>query len=117
MSTGTPTTATGCGASACWSCGSACTSTQDGRRSSPREPGLARGPMTRGRAIAIVAAACVLPRLVVLIHERGVLLSEFVEKSDQLARTFIDSGTFGFVPGEPSASTQPLYGWFLIPVY
>ena len=26
-------------------------------------------------------------------------------------------GTFGFIPGEPSAYTQPLYGWFLIPVY
>ena len=73
--------------------------------------------MTRARATLIVAAACVLPRLVVLVHERGVVLTEFVEKSDMLARTFIATGTFGFVPGEPSASTQPLYGWFLIPVY
>ena len=29
----------------------------------------------------------------------------------------MDSGTFGFLPGEPSASTQPLYAWFLIAVY
>ena len=30
---------------------------------------------------------------------------------------FVDHGTFGFMPGEPSAYTQPLYGWFLIPIY
>ena len=30
---------------------------------------------------------------------------------------FVDHGTFGFVPGAPSAYTQPLYAWFLIPVY
>src|SRR5207302_4924261 len=29
----------------------------------------------------------------------------------------VHSGTFGFVPGEPSAWTQPLYAWFLIPIY
>ena len=26
-------------------------------------------------------------------------------------------GTFGFIPGEPSAYTQPLYGFFLVPIY
>ena len=41
----------------------------------------------------------------------------FAEKSDDFARTFVDTGTFGFIPGEPSAYTQPLYGFFLIPVY
>src|SRR5260370_24324854 len=30
---------------------------------------------------------------------------------------YLKTGTFGYVPGEPSASTQPLYGWFLIAVY
>jgi 4-amino-4-deoxy-L-arabinose transferase-like glycosyltransferase len=30
---------------------------------------------------------------------------------------FVKYGTFGLIPGEPSAYTQPLYGWFLIPVY
>ena len=30
---------------------------------------------------------------------------------------FVDHGTFGFVPGAPSAYTQPLYAWFLIPIY
>src|SRR5204863_1913812 len=27
------------------------------------------------------------------------------------------SGTFGFVPGHPTAYTQPLYSYFLIPLY
>jgi hypothetical protein len=65
----------------------------------------------------IVAAAAVLPRLVVLLVERGSILSAFTEKSDDFARTFVASGTYGFVPGVPSANTQPLYGWFLIPLY
>ena len=30
---------------------------------------------------------------------------------------FLRDGTFGYVPGHPSAYTQPLYGWFLIPVF
>lgn len=66
---------------------------------------------------AIVAAACVVPRLVVLLVERGRVLSEYTEKSDDFARTFLESGTYGFIPGEPSAWTQPLYGFFLIPIY
>jgi hypothetical protein len=53
----------------------------------------------------------------VLVHERGVILSAFVEKSDTFARTFVATGTYGFVPGVPSAYTQPLYGFFLIPLY
>jgi Dolichyl-phosphate-mannose-protein mannosyltransferase len=65
----------------------------------------------------IVVAAAVLPRLVVLAVERGAILRSFVEKSDTFARTFVATGTYGFVPGEPSAYTQPLYGWFLIPLY
>jgi 4-amino-4-deoxy-L-arabinose transferase-like glycosyltransferase len=65
----------------------------------------------------LVVAAAVLPRLVVLAVERGAILTAFVEKSDRFARTFVASGTYGFVPGEPSAYTQPLYGWFLIPLY
>jgi 4-amino-4-deoxy-L-arabinose transferase-like glycosyltransferase len=71
----------------------------------------------RRRALAIVAAACVLPRFGVLLYERGSILASFTEKSDDFARTFVDSGTYGFVPGLPSAWTQPLYGWFLIPIY
>ena len=69
------------------------------------------------RHLAIVAAACALPRLAVLLHERGAILGAFTEKSDDFARTFVEHGTFGFIPGVPSASTQPLYGFFLVPVY
>src|SRR5579871_13855 len=67
--------------------------------------------------VAVVVAAAVVPRLAVLLYERSSILSSFVEKSDTFARTFVASGTYGFVPGIPSAWTQPLYGWFLIPLY
>jgi 4-amino-4-deoxy-L-arabinose transferase-like glycosyltransferase len=69
------------------------------------------------RSALVVAAAAILPRLVVLLVERGSILTSFTEKSDDFARTFVSSGTYGFVPGVPSAYTQPLYGWFLIPLY
>ncbi len=52
-----------------------------------------------------------------LLHERGAILSSFTEKSDDFAKTLVSSGTFGFLPGVPSAYTQPLYGWFLAAVY
>jgi 4-amino-4-deoxy-L-arabinose transferase-like glycosyltransferase len=73
--------------------------------------------VSRSRAYALLAAVCALPRLAILLHERGAILSSFTEKSDIFALTFVQHGTFGYVPGEPSAYTQPLYGWFLIPVY
>lgn len=73
--------------------------------------------MSRRVAYAAIAAACVLPRLAVLIYERGDVLASFTEKSDDFARTFVESGTYGFIPGEPSAYTQPLYGFLLIPFY
>jgi 4-amino-4-deoxy-L-arabinose transferase-like glycosyltransferase len=69
------------------------------------------------RSALVVAAAAILPRLVVLLAERGSILTAFTEKSDDFARTFVASGTYGFVRGVPSAYTQPLYGWFLIPLY
>ena len=53
----------------------------------------------------------------VLVAERGSILSAYTEKSDTFAQTYVQSGTFGFIPGVPSASTQPLYGYFLIPFY
>ena len=65
----------------------------------------------------LVAAACVLPRLAALLAERGKILASFTEKSDDFALLFIHHGTFGLVPGQESASTQPLYSFFLIPVY
>ena len=58
-----------------------------------------------------------MPRLVVLAVERGKILSAFTDKGDAFARTFVKSGTYGFVPGHPSAYTQPLYGFFLVPFY
>jgi 4-amino-4-deoxy-L-arabinose transferase-like glycosyltransferase len=59
----------------------------------------------------------VVPRLAVLIYERGTITSAYVDKGDDFARTFLASGTYGFIPGHPSAYTQPLYGFFLIPLY
>jgi 4-amino-4-deoxy-L-arabinose transferase-like glycosyltransferase len=64
-----------------------------------------------------VGAACAFPRLAVLFVERGDITAEFVDKGDDFALTFVDSGTYGFIPGIPSAYTQPLYGFFLIPLY
>jgi len=65
----------------------------------------------------LVAAAAIVPRVVVLVHERDKILTAFTDKSDDFALTFIHHGTFGLVPGQPSAYTQPLYGFFLVPVY
>ena len=73
--------------------------------------------MSRRGAYALVATVAVVPRLAVLLHERGDILASFTEKSDRFAKTFVDSGTFGFIAGEPSAWTQPLYSFFLIPIY
>ena len=73
--------------------------------------------MPRRRAYVVVAAVAALPRLVSLLYERGHILKAFVDKSDVFARTFVSSGTFGFLPGHPSAYTQPLYGFFLVPLY
>ena len=73
--------------------------------------------MSRTRAYVLVAAACALPRVAIVLVERGKLLDRFTEKSDQIAQTFVESGTFGFLPDVPTAYTQPLYGFFLSPIY
>jgi hypothetical protein len=65
----------------------------------------------------LIAVAAIGPRLAVLVYERDDILTSFTDKSDDFARTFVDHGTFGFIPGEPSAYTQPLYGFFLVPIY
>jgi 4-amino-4-deoxy-L-arabinose transferase-like glycosyltransferase len=65
----------------------------------------------------LIAAACALPRLAVLLFEREDITAAFVDKGDVFAQTFLESGTYGFIPDVPSAYTQPLYGWFLVPVY
>jgi hypothetical protein len=72
--------------------------------------------VTRRHAYPIVAAVCAAPRLVVLFHERDAILAGGVEKSAVFANVFVHHGTFGFIPGQPSAYTQPLYGFFLIPI-
>jgi len=73
--------------------------------------------MRRSTAVALVTLAAALPRLAVLAHERGTILTQFVDKDDRFATTLVEHGTFGFLPGVPSAYTQPLYGWFLAGIY
>ncbi|TMK71156.1 MAG: hypothetical protein E6G50_05850 [Actinobacteria bacterium] len=73
--------------------------------------------MSRARAYVLVAVVAALPRLVVLLVERGHILTSGTDKADDFARTFVASGTYGFVAGHPSAYTQPLYGFFLVPIY
>jgi hypothetical protein len=65
----------------------------------------------------VLALAAALPRLLALAAERGDILAAYTDKSDDFARTFLASGTYGFIAGIPSAYTQPLYGFFLIPIY
>jgi 4-amino-4-deoxy-L-arabinose transferase-like glycosyltransferase len=71
----------------------------------------------RSRAVLLLVLATALPRLIALLHERGAIIAAFQDKGDNFAQTFLASGTYGFIPGHPSADTQPLYGWFLIPIY
>ncbi|MDH4346835.1 MAG: glycosyltransferase family 39 protein [Thermoleophilia bacterium] len=73
--------------------------------------------MRRRHAYAIVLAAAVVPRAIVLASEGRTILEELVEKSDRFAQTLVASGTFGFLPGRPSGYTQPLYAWFLAGLY
>ena len=73
--------------------------------------------MRRSTAALIVVLVAAIPRLVVLARERETILEEFVDKSDRFAVTLVEHGTFGFLPGVPSAYTQPLYGWFLAGLY
>src|SRR5919205_160149 len=69
----------------------------------------------RRSAYGIVIFLCAASRLGVLLHERDKILGSF-EKSATFAQVFVENGTFGFLPGQPSAYTQPLYGFFLVPV-
>jgi hypothetical protein len=65
----------------------------------------------------VLAVVAGLPRVMALIYEHGRILVAYTDKSDDFARVFLNSGTYGFIPGVPSAYTQPLYGFFLIPIY
>jgi 4-amino-4-deoxy-L-arabinose transferase-like glycosyltransferase len=73
--------------------------------------------VNRRVAYSALAFVCAVPRLGVLLHVRDVITASNAEKSDLFAQLFVAHGTYGLLPGEPSAYTQPLYGWFLIPVY
>ena len=73
--------------------------------------------MSRLRSYVLLAAIVAGPRIVALAYERNDILTSFTDKSDDFARTFLASGTYGFVAGHPSAYTQPLYGFFLLPLY
>jgi 4-amino-4-deoxy-L-arabinose transferase-like glycosyltransferase len=73
--------------------------------------------VSRRKASIVVVVAAALPRLVALLYDRAHILTRFTEKSDTFAQTFVKSGTFGYVPHVPSAYTQPLYGFFLVPIY
>lgn len=68
-------------------------------------------------SLAVILVACLLPRLIALGRERGTILAGFVDKSDTFAQNFLADGTYGFIPHIPSAYTQPLYGFFLVPLY
>ena len=72
--------------------------------------------MSRRLAYGALAFVCAAPRLGILLHEQASIAAH-PEKSDLFAQVFVAHGTYGLIPGEPSAYTQPLYGWFLIPVY
>jgi hypothetical protein len=76
-----------------------------------------RNANERRLAYLVVATASIVPRLVVLLTQRGAITAAYVDKGSIFARTFVDHGTYGFIPGDPSAYTQPLYGFFLIPPY
>jgi len=73
--------------------------------------------VSRRAAYSALAIVCAAPRFGVLLHVRNVIMASNAEKSDLFAQLFVAHGTYGLLPGEPSAYTQPLYGWFLIPVY
>jgi hypothetical protein len=73
--------------------------------------------LSRRSAYSLLALAGALPRLVVLGYERADVTEAYVDKGDDFAQTFLASGTYGFIPDVPSAYTQPLYGFFLIPLY
>jgi hypothetical protein len=74
-------------------------------------------PLGRPATYALLAAGAVLPRLGVLLYERGDIVAANVDKGDDFARTLLASGTYGFIPDIPSAYTQPLYGFFLAGLY
>jgi 4-amino-4-deoxy-L-arabinose transferase-like glycosyltransferase len=73
--------------------------------------------VSRRLAYPALAFLCAAPRLAVLLHEGSAVTAGAKEKSFVFAQVFVQDGTYGFIPGDPSAYTQPLYGWFLVPIW
>lgn len=73
--------------------------------------------VSRRLSYLLLFATVAVPRLVALGAERGHIVTAFTDKGDDFARTFLASGTYGFLANHPSAYTQPLYGFFLVPLY
>ena len=97
-----------------------CSSSGSGATSTTRDAAPARRARAAGEPRSAIVARrrrVVLPRLARGRPRARRLLARFTEKSDRFARTFVASGTFGFIPGVPSAYTQPLYAFFLAPLY
>src|SRR3954452_1551657 len=74
-------------------------------------------PVRQRSAALLLIVVTAVPRLVALLYERGSIVDAFTEKGDVFARTLLSDGTYGFIPGHASAYTQPLYGFFLVPLY
>jgi 4-amino-4-deoxy-L-arabinose transferase-like glycosyltransferase len=72
--------------------------------------------VSRRRSYLLIGAVCAIPRLGVLLYERSAIVDSFTEKSWWLAQVYVASGTFGYAPHIPTGQTQPLYGFFLIPI-
>ena len=62
-------------------------------------------------------ASASLPRLAVLLSSAATSPPRSPRRATTSRARSLDSGTFGFIPGVPSAYTQPLYGFFLVPLY
>jgi hypothetical protein len=76
------------------------------------------GAQVRQRSAGILLIlATALPRLLAVAYARSSIVTNNVDKGDVFARQFLANGTYGFIPGHPSAYTQPLYGFFLVPLY
>ena len=70
----------------------------------------------RTAALLLILATAV-PRLAAVAYARSSIVTANVDKGDVFARQFLANGTYGYIPGHPSAYTQPLYGFFLVPLY
>ena len=104
-----------------WRAENRCQTVSSSGRSTWQDTTAYRSPLTLRRLYrhpyVVLAVAAGVPRLGALLYEREEILAAYTDKSDDFALVFLESGTFGFIPGIPSAYTQPLYGFLLIPIY